>query len=81
MPAKSLRVRVVEAGQRKVDLTFKAAMAERLAELMPPELLDKVQAQGLDVSAIALQAVQGDFAPGELFQLTEGAKQVRVWLE
>jgi hypothetical protein len=35
----------------------------------------------LDVEGIAAAAAAGNFAPGELFTLREGTKQVRVWLE
>jgi predicted unusual protein kinase regulating ubiquinone biosynthesis (AarF/ABC1/UbiB family) len=79
--SRHLRVRVEEGGQVRVDLTFKAALAESLADLVPPELEDKLRDRGLDVRAIAAGAVERDFAAGELFRLAEGTKLVRVWLE
>jgi hypothetical protein len=65
----------------KVDLTFRAALAESLPDLLPPELEEKLHARGLDVRRIAAGAAERQFAPAELFRLDEGAKQVRVWLE
>ncbi len=79
--AQLLRLRVEEDGQTRVDLTFKAALAESLSDLVPPELEDKLRARGLDVAAIAAGAVESGLAPGELFRLVEGTKQIRVWLE
>jgi hypothetical protein len=79
--SKHLRVRVQEAGTVRVDLTFPARAAEHLHELMPEDLVAKLQARSLDVQQIAAEAVQRHLAPGELFVLEEGSKQVRVWLE
>ena len=81
MLSQYLRLRVQEAGQERVNLTFKAALAERLADLLPPGLEEKLQARGLDVHRISAEAAESGFAPGELFQLSEGTKQIRVWLE
>jgi hypothetical protein len=72
---------VQEGGQTRVDLTFNAPLAEHLLDLVPPELEEKLRERSLDVSRIAADAVQSDFAPGELFVLIDGSKQVRVWLE
>ena len=79
--SRHLRVAVWEAGQVRVDLTFKAVLAESLPDLIPDELGEKLRARGLDVQRIADQAARRRFAPGELFRLTEESKLVRVWLE
>jgi hypothetical protein len=79
--SRHLRVAVWEAGQVRVDLTFKAVLAESLPDLIPDELGEKLRARGLDVQRIADHAAGSLFAPGELFQLAEESKLVRVWLE
>jgi predicted unusual protein kinase regulating ubiquinone biosynthesis (AarF/ABC1/UbiB family) len=79
--SRHLRVRVREAGQTKVELTFPAPAAAHLADLVPEDLEAKLQGRGLDVRRIGAAAEAGGFAAGELFQWTEGAKEVRVWLE
>ncbi len=79
--SRHLRVRVQEAGHVRVDLTFRAILAESLPDLVPPELHEQLHARNIDVQRIAADAANQQFAPGELFQLTEGARQVRVWLE
>jgi predicted unusual protein kinase regulating ubiquinone biosynthesis (AarF/ABC1/UbiB family) len=76
-----LRVRVEDAGQVKVDLTMRAAAAEFLADLVPEDLVEKLQARSIDVNKIAAQSIEKEFAPGELFVLSEGTKRVSVWLE
>jgi len=81
MKSRYLRVRVVEAGRPKVDLTFRAALAESLPDLIPEGLGPKLVARAIDVHAIARNVVNRDFEPGDLFQLTEGNQQFRVWLE
>jgi predicted unusual protein kinase regulating ubiquinone biosynthesis (AarF/ABC1/UbiB family) len=79
--SRHLRVAVWEAGQNRVELTFKAVLAESLPDLIPDELREKLRARRLDVQSIAHEAAERRFAPGELFRLTEGSKLVRVWLE
>ena len=79
--SKYSRVSVRENGQARVDLTFRAVLAASLPDLIPPGLEEKLQALEVDVRRIAVKAVEREFAPGELFQLTDGSKQVRVWLE
>jgi predicted unusual protein kinase regulating ubiquinone biosynthesis (AarF/ABC1/UbiB family) len=76
-----LRVAVWEAGQARVNLTFKAVLAASLPDLIPDELTQKLQVRGLDVQRIADEVALRRFAPGELFRLAEGSKLVRVWLD
>jgi hypothetical protein len=79
--SRHLRVAVRVAGQVRVDLTFKAVLAESLPDLIPDDLGETLRARGVDVQQIAGLAAKHHFAPGELFRLTEGSKLVRVWLE
>jgi hypothetical protein len=79
--SRHLRVAVWEAGQVRVDLTFKAVLALSLRDLIPDELGEKLRARGLDVEGIADEAAERRLAPGELFRLAEESKLVRVWLE
>lgn len=82
-PTKSsrLRVRVTEGGATKVDLTFRAQVADHLSDLLPEDVHAKLKARAVDVEAISRAVVAGDFAPGELFALDEDPKGIRVWLE
>jgi predicted unusual protein kinase regulating ubiquinone biosynthesis (AarF/ABC1/UbiB family) len=79
--SRHLRVAVWEAGEARVNLTFRAVLAASLPDLIPSELGDKLLARGIDVQRLADEAVLCQFAPGELFQLTEASKLVKVWLE
>jgi hypothetical protein len=79
--ARHLRVRVREAGQVRVELTFRAALAESLPDLVPPELEERLRELRVDVQAIAMDVAAHGFPPGDLFALTEDGKEVRVWLE
>ena len=81
MKANALRIRVSESERTKVDLTFRAAVAENLADIIPEELAPKLVQRGIDVGEIARGAVRDEFAPGELFVLDESEKRIRVWLE
>lgn len=79
--ARTLRVRVSEGGRTKVDLTFRAAMVEHLADLIPDELQPKLEKLRIDVPELARAAVQRGVVPGALFRLDEEGKEIRVWLE
>lgn len=76
-----LRLRVSYNGATRVDLTFPAAAAASLHELMPDDLRRRVVERGIDAAAIAAEAAQRRFAPGELCRIEEGEKTVRIWLE
>lgn len=79
--ARTLRVRVSEEGRTKVDLTFRAAMVEHLADLIPDELQPKLEERRIDVPELARTAVERGVVPGALFRLDEEGKEIRVWLE
>jgi hypothetical protein len=79
--SRHLRVRVSEAGRTRVELTFAAAAAANLTDLVPPELEERLRERHVDVGRIAAEATASGFAPGELFSLADGEKVVRVWLE
>ena len=81
MKSKSLRIRVSENKRMKVDLTFGARCAENLSDLIPPELQEKLRQRSIDIDETVRKVVASDFEPMELFQLEEGSKSVRVWLE
>lgn len=79
--AAHLRLRVRESGQTRVELTFPARAAEDLANLVPPEIEEKLAARAIDVACIARESKARGFAPEELFVFNEAGKEVRVWLE
>lgn len=81
MKAESLRIRVTEAGETRVDLTFGAESACFLMKLVPPHVRTKLASRSIDLEAISTAARESNFAPGELFLIDDGPKCVRGWLE
>lgn len=79
--ASTLRIAVMEGRTVKVQLTFRSECVERLAELMPPEVLEKLTERRIDVSVLSRKAIVEGLPAGDLFQLSEGTKSFRVWLE
>jgi len=79
--AETLRLLVEENGATKVSLTFGADAVDRLPDLVPHELRDRLAERAVNLTAVADAARRGDYAPGELFSLVDGPKTVRVWLE
>ena len=76
-----MKIRVVRGGVTKAELTFPAASAESLEELLPEEVGPKLAARHIDVAAIGDRAAARGFPPGELFRLQEGNDDFAVWLE
>ncbi len=81
MKSEKLCIKVMRDGETKVLLTFGAHVAEHLSDLVPDDLLPTLRKRNVDIDAIADEAVRSDFAPGGLFELFEGEKHIRVWLE
>lgn len=79
--SKHLRVRVNAASGTRIDLTFPARATENLEGLIPPEILPRLAARGIDAAALARAALDQACAPGPLFELNEPARAVTVWLE
>ncbi|MCH8810773.1 MAG: AarF/ABC1/UbiB kinase family protein [Gemmatimonadetes bacterium] len=81
MKSEKLCIKVMKGGETRVQLTFGAHVAENLGDLIPDDLLAGLRKRNIDVDAIAIEAVRSGFAPGRLFDLVDGDKRVRVWLE
>jgi HPt (histidine-containing phosphotransfer) domain-containing protein len=81
MLSETLHISVTENGSQKVALCFGAGAAANLADLVPGDLRPKLEQRGIRLADIAINARQNQFAPGELFLLTDGPKSVRVWLD
>jgi len=79
--SQALRIRVSRGGRTKAELTFPAAAAESLSDLIPPEVGPKLIARNIDVSQISRSLSENGFPPGNLFSLREGQDEFRVWLE
>ena len=79
--AQFLRIRVSQGEQTKAEFTFLAHAAENLADLVPPEIEGKLTEMQIDIGQLARDAVRAGFPPGDMFQLEEGEKKVRIWLE
>lgn len=79
--AQSLRIRLTEEGETRVELLFRAQVTPVLRELVPAGVLPMFERRGLDVDAVARAAVEAGLPRGELFGGEEGTTQVRIWLE
>ncbi len=74
-------IEVRESGALKARLRFTLKALSNLAELMPDDLLKKLEAQQIYPQVLADKCIQDGYPSGLLFQFEEQPKQVRVWLE
>lgn len=79
--AEHLKIRVQENGQTKAQITFRASVIENLETLIDDELKARIEKQGVKLDEIVADVRRSGYAPGNVFQLTDGSKQVSVWLE
>lgn len=81
MKAQNLRIRMMEAANIRIDMTFAASATELLPLLLPPALRSKLDRRSIHLPSIATAARANDYAPGELFRFEEKRQVVSAWLE
>ncbi len=80
-PASHLKIRVTENGNLKVQLTCVPHAIDDLDTLLDHDLKARIASQNIDLDAKVLAVRQRGYTPGPVFQMTEGAKKIRVWME
>ncbi len=80
--AKHLKIKVSQQGQTKVQLAFSRSSIERIEEIIPPEILTRIQQRKIDLGQIVEEVRKNQYQPQALFHIElEKGKQVEVWLE
>lgn len=79
--ARFLRVRVEDAGREVVSVTLPAAEVAHLREQIPHDVCDRIDAKGVDLDARVAQILAHGIVPQEVFELADGARRFRVWLD
>lgn len=79
--ARFLKVRVRRGGKTVVQLKQNAAAVDDLADLLDDEVKNKIAARSIELREIIRSVRSRGYAPGPVFELKEGEKEVRVWLE
>jgi predicted unusual protein kinase regulating ubiquinone biosynthesis (AarF/ABC1/UbiB family) len=78
--AKYLKIRVEEDGVTKVALTSPAIAIEELDSLISADLRQKIHARGIDLSELVAEVRRRGYAPGPIFDMTDGQKRIEVTL-
>ena len=79
-PLTELVIQVMENGRQKVKVRFKADCLDRIETLMPDDILEKVEAQNIDLEEIKKKAAQSNYAAQKLLELDCGLKTVHISL-
>lgn len=79
--ARYLKVQVLEGGRQVVAVTFPASQTAVLEEIVPDETRDRIEAAGLDLLEIKRRACARGLCPQSLFEVQQGDRRYRVWLE
>ncbi len=75
-----LHILVREGDETKVRITLPGHAVQRLDELIPPEVLERLHRSAVQPAQIGQQAFLEGCVPQELFCLTTNERCVRVWL-
>ncbi|MDH4122344.1 MAG: AarF/ABC1/UbiB kinase family protein [Deltaproteobacteria bacterium] len=79
--ARYLVAQVKEDGQVKVKITSPVQSLDGLKEMLDEDIMVKIRQQGTDIDVLIRQARQNGYRPQPIFHLTDGPKEVTVWLE
>lgn len=80
--AKTLKVRVMENGQQKVNVTLPAEMFLEIETLIPEDVLALLAAdKEINLAAIKQTVLDTGLAPQSVFSIHNGEKEYSVWLE
>ena len=79
--ARHLCMQVHDGAEEKARITLPASAVERLDTLLDEELDERIRERGIDLAGLVSEARRRCYAPGELFELQDGTKRVRVWLD
>jgi hypothetical protein len=79
--ARWMKIRVRRNGNTVVELTHPASAVERLSAMLDDGLKSRISAHGVDLVELAADTRRRGFQSGPLFAMSDGCKDVEVWLE
>jgi len=79
--ARTLRVKVTEGATVVVELELPARAVEDLELVVPSHVLERLEAQGINVFDVKKKALESGLVPQELFQAKHGNRTYRVWIQ
>jgi predicted unusual protein kinase regulating ubiquinone biosynthesis (AarF/ABC1/UbiB family) len=80
--AQHLKVLVTRDEEKVVEVTMPGRAARNIENLIPEDVLAQLLAdQNIDMDAIKKQLIESGLAPQPVFDLDNGEKRYRVWLE
>lgn len=78
--AKHLCIMVTEGGRTKASVTLPALAVDDLEAYLDEDLSQKIRERGLDVRSMIREVRRRGYAPGGIFEMTDGDRLFRVWL-
>ena len=81
MKAKHLRIEILKNNIKTIDLFLPARSVQWIIELMPDDILQKIQLSNIDLNKIQEKYIGHEICQGEVFSMNTIEKKIRVWLE
>ncbi|MEW4562839.1 AarF/UbiB family protein [Bremerella sp. JC770] len=79
--ARHLKVQVLRDGQLKASVTLAAAAIDRLENFLDDETLERIGQERIDLTEIVRDVRRQGYVPGNVFELKDPHREVKVWLE
>ena len=79
--AQKLRITVCRKGVETVSLAMPARVVDDLAQVMDPEILERLEQSDVDLDAVVLKIKRSGYEPGPVFEDKSPERLVRLWLE
>lgn len=76
--AKSLKIRVEEAGEEKVNISIPLSLARSFVDFVPEDARRKMEKRGIEIESVLDQA---DAEDGTLVNIQDGDEHVEIKLE
>ncbi len=76
--AKSLKIRIEEAGEEKVDISIPLSLARSFVDFVPENARAKMQERGIEIESVLEEA---DTEDGTLVNIQDGDEHVEIKLE
>jgi predicted unusual protein kinase regulating ubiquinone biosynthesis (AarF/ABC1/UbiB family) len=78
--SENMIISVKENGRQKVKLTLPARAIENLQKFIPPDIIEKLEQEKIDILQLVKQVRQNSYKPQDIFTLKDDPKEIKVYL-
>lgn len=76
-----LRIQIYRGNEKSVDLTMPGLAATWIIELIPQDIMKKIEEKNIDLLSIQARLKKDGLVAGDIFSIETEEKKIKVWLE